>query len=225
MPVLCRVMLPNDFTDEFQNYFMETFFQSEPMNQCLQTKIPDEIDRCWLEQALLKAKFDQLSLAFYDTDFSANVPIAYAINHHDKINDPIHSDVLYSSLNQISLHKYDHINNLISKLHEDIDLFERFQCEHLLHVYFLGVHPNYRQNRLASQLIDRSISLAREKNFDLIYADATSVYSTNAFLKFGFQILKTIDYTSYENSSGEKVFHSIQIHKGCSLVFKDLRTE
>jgi len=226
MSSLCRLMLPNEFTNEFQSYVMETFFQSEPMNQCLQTKIPDEIDLCWLEQVLFKAKFDQLTLAFYDSNFSNNLPIAYSINHHDQIHDDnVHSDVLYSSLNRTSLHKYDQINNLISKLHENINLFEQFQCEHLFHIYFLGVHPNYRQNRLASQLIQHSISLAKDKHFDLIYADATSIYSTNAFLRNDFQILKTIDYASYENSSGDKIFRPIQNHKGCSIVLKDLRNQ
>jgi len=206
MSSLCRLMLPNEFTNEFQSYVMETFFQSEPMNQCLQTKIPDEIDLCWLEQVLFKAKFDQLTLAFYDSNFSNNLPIAYSINHHDQIHDDnVHSDVLYSSLNRTSLHKYDQINNLISKLHENINLFEQFQCEHLFHIY--------------------SISLAKDKHFDLIYADATSIYSTNAFLRNDFQILKTIDYASYENSSGDKIFRPIQNHKGCSIVLKDLRNQ
>jgi len=216
-------MHENEFTSEFELFVMETFFQHEPMNTCLKTKIPDEIDLPWLRQVLHKAKYDNLSLAFYDSNYDRSLPIAYAINHHDKVNDNDHSDVLYSSLNEKYLHKYEHINGLLTKLHENINLFEQFHCKNLLHVYFLGVDPTYRQTKLASQLINFSISLAKDKAFDMIYADVTSDYSLNAFVKHNFQIIKTIDYNSYENSYGEKVFQNIEIHKGCSIVIKDLR--
>ena len=36
-------------------------------------------------------------------------------------------DILYSSLNEKCLHKYEHISNLITKLHEDINLFEKLK--------------------------------------------------------------------------------------------------
>jgi ribosomal protein S18 acetylase RimI-like enzyme len=217
-------MNKDDFTLEFQSFVMETFFQSEPMNQYLNTKIPEEIDLPWLKHVLIKAKNDDLSLAFYDTNSNRSLPIAYAINHHDQKNEVHHSeDILYSSLNQKCLQKSDHINSLISKLHENIDLFEQYSCENLFHIYFLGVDPNYRRNKLATRLIDYSINLAQEKNFDLIYADVTSDYSLNAFLQHNFHILKTINYHSYENLHGEKIFQFIETHQGCSIVLKKLR--
>jgi len=216
-------MHENEFTSEFELFVMETFFQHEPMNTCLKTKIPDEIDLPWLRQVLHKAKYDNLSLAFYDSNYDRSLPIAYAINHHDKVNDNDHSDVLYSSLNEKYFHKYEHINGLLTKLHEGINLFEQFHCKNLLHIYFLGVDPTYRQTKLASQLINFSICLAKDKTFDMIYADVTSDYSLNAFVKHNFQIIKTIHYNSYENSNGEKVFQNIETHKGCSIVIKDLR--
>ncbi len=225
MSFVCRLMCENDFTLEFESFVMETFFRYEPMNQYLNTKIPEEIDLPWLKQVLDKAKNDNLSLAFYDTNSNQSLPVAYAINHHDKKNDINHSDTLYSSLSQQCLHKREHISGLITKLHENINLFENFSCENLFHVYFLGVDPNYRQNKFATRLIDSSINLAKEKNFDLIYADVTSDYSLNAFLRHNFHIIKTINYHSYENFYGEKVFQSIQLHQGCSIVLKDLRIE
>jgi ribosomal protein S18 acetylase RimI-like enzyme len=216
-------MCEDDFNSEFELFIMETFFQHEPMNKCLNTKIPDEIDLPWLKQVLDKAKYDNLSLAFYDINSPKSLPIAYVINHHDKKNDNNHSDMLYSSLNPTYPHKYEHISGLITKLHENINLFEKFHCENLFHIYFLGVEPKYRQNKLASQLINSSICLAKKKNFDIIHADVTSDYSLNAFLKYNFQIIKTINYDSYENFYGEKIFQNIQTHKGCSIVVKDLR--
>jgi ribosomal protein S18 acetylase RimI-like enzyme len=217
-------MCEDDFTMEFELFVMETFFQSEPMNEYLNTKIPDEIDRIWLKQVLIKAKNDNLSLAFYDINSDRSLPIAYSINHHDqKDNINHHSDILYSSLSHICLQKSDHINSLISKLHENINLFEQFSSKNLFHIYFLGVDPNYRRNKLATQLIDSSIKLGEEKNFDLIYSDVTSDYSLHAFLQHNFHILKTIDYHSYENLNGEKIFQFIKIHQGCSIVLKDLR--
>ncbi|CAF1066613.1 unnamed protein product [Adineta steineri] len=225
MSFTCRLMRENEFTPEFELFMMETFFQHEPMNKYLQTQIPDDIDLPWLKQVLNKAKYDNLTLAFYDTNCDRSLPIAYAINHHDKVNDDDHSDILYSSLNQKYLHKYEHISGILTKLHENIDLFQKFSCQNLFHIYFLVVDPNYRQNKLASQLINSSICLAKEKNFDMIYADVTSNYSLNAFLKNDFQIIKAINYNSYENFYGEKTFENVEVHKGCSIVIKDLRLE
>ncbi|CAM4812136.1 unnamed protein product [Rotaria magnacalcarata] len=186
MSITCRLMHEHEFTSEFELFVMKTFFQYEPMNICLKTKIPDEIDLPWFKEVLHKAKYDNISLAFYDTKYHHSLPIAYAINHHDKVNDHDHSDSLYLSS---------------------------------------SVDPNYRQSKLASQLIDSSISVAKQKRFDMVYADVTGDYSLNAFLKHDFQIIKSIDYDSYENSNGEKVFQNIHIHKGCSIVIKDLRTK
>ena len=218
-------MREDEFTEDFEEYVMQTFFLSEPMNQHLQTKIPDDIDRPWLEQVLDQAKHDQLSVAFYSTDPNEQrFPIAYSINHHDRQHQ--HADLLYSSSSTgTSTHKHQHISNLMTKLHEDVHLFEQHQSEDSLHIYLLGVHPDYRQNRLASQLIELSIGLAREKGFDLVCADVTSRYSLNAFLKHGFEVIKTIDYHSYEDSSGEKVFQNMSTHQGCSIVLKDLRKQ
>jgi ribosomal protein S18 acetylase RimI-like enzyme len=223
MSYTCRLMAEDEFTSEFEVFVMNTFFQYEPMNKHLNTKIPDEIDLPWFQQVLNKAKYDNLSLAFYDPHYHHSLPIAYAINHHDRMDDHDHSDILYSSLNKKCFNKYEHIIDLITKLHENINLFEKFHSQNLFHIYLLGVDPIYRQNKLASQLLDSSICLAKEKKFDIIYADVTSDYSLNAFLKYDFQVIKTIDYNSYENLYGEKIFQNIQIHKGCSIVIKDLR--
>ncbi|CAF0763513.1 unnamed protein product [Rotaria sordida] len=223
MSLICRLMREDEFTLDFELFLMETFFQHEPMNKYLNTKIPDEVNLSWLKEVLHKAKYDNLTLAFYDTNTQHSLPVAFAINHHDKIDDHNHSDSLYSSLNKTNLLKYEHINELLTKLHENINLFEKFHCKNLFHIYLLGVDPKYRQNKLASQLVESAICIAKEKNFDMIYADATSNYSLNAFLKYDFQIIKTINYDSYENSYGEKIFQNIHTHKGCSIVIKDLR--
>ncbi|UJR23729.1 hypothetical protein I4U23_026709 [Adineta vaga] len=227
MSFTCRLMREDEFTMEFELFVMETFFPYEPMNQYLKTKVPDEIDLPWLKQVFYKAKTDHLSLAFYDLEKNCSLPIAYSLNLHDKKDDDTtdHSDILYSSLNRHYLHKHEHISGLLTKLHENIDLFKEFQCNNLFHVYLLGVNPKYRRNQLASQLIDKSIQFAKENNFDLIYADVTGDYSLKAFLKYNFQIFKTINYNSYENYSGEKTFQNISIHKGCSIVVKDLRNK
>ncbi|CAF0851847.1 unnamed protein product [Rotaria sordida] len=178
MSLICRLMREDEFTLDFELFLMETFFQHEPMNKYLNTKIPDEVNLSWLKEVLHKAKYDNLTLAFYDTNTQHSLPVAFAINHHDKIDDHNHSDSLYSSLNKTNLLKYEHINELLTKLHENINLFEKFHCKNLFHIYLLGVDPKYRQNKLASQLIESAICIAKEKNFDMIYADATTVINT-----------------------------------------------
>lgn len=225
MSLECRIIHEDEFTTDFESFVMDSFFQDEPMNKCLNTKIPDEIDLPWFKDVLSKAKYDNLSLAFYDTSCPNSLPIAYAINHHDKRNNHDYSDSLYSSSNKACLQKHEHISEILTKLHENINLFEKFRCENLLHIYLLGVDPNYRQSKLATQLINSAISVAKEKNFDMIYADVTSDYSLKAFLKHDFQLLKTIDYNSYESTCGAKIFENIYSHEGCSIVIKDLRNK
>lgn len=218
-------MHETEFTAEFRAFVMDTFFRHEPMNHFLKTQIPDELDLPWLEQVLHKAKDDRLSLGIYDSNAEHSLPVAYALNHHDKKDDETHSDVLYTSSKPRLEHKHEHISGILTKLHDDVDLFERFHCDDLFHVYLLGVDPAYRQQKLAGELIDRSIRLAEERHLPLIYADVTGDYSLNAFLKHGFALLKSVPYASYENFAGERTFEGLTSHHGCSLVFKALRNK
>ena len=220
----CRLIREDEFTNEFQRWILESFFVSEPMNKHLGTTIPDDVDLPWLNDVLTRAKNDGISFGLYN-DGDA-LPLAYAINHHDSSQRHLHdSDPLYSSLNQTCVQKYEHINQLISQLHQGVDLFHEYHADRLFHVYFIGVDPKHRQKSFASRLVEASTDLAAKKGFDLIYADVTSNYSLNAFIKQNFRVRKTIDYHSYENAAGERMFLNLPIHQGCSIVMKDLRRE
>ena len=72
----------------------------------------------------------------------------------------------------------------------DRDLHEEYQVTNILLFLMLSVGKDHRRQGLASELIKRSMELAREKGFDLIRAAASSPISQKLFDKFGFDVVK-----------------------------------
>lgn len=91
--------------------------------------------------------------------------------------------------------------------------------------FLAGIHPEYANQGLFTRLKVASIELARANKCDLIYSKATSEFSTRANVKLGFHKARTIDYNTYEDDKGQRVFTGMpKIHQACTLTVKDLRS-
>ena len=132
-------------------------------------------------KTLNKAKHDNMTLAFYDTEnYDRVLPIAYAINHHDNINDDTHSDSIYTMFNRQCLHKYEHIPlddnfQLLSVLYTSDGFYiiltfadTRCHCGPTLPISYFEIYNAYtlqRLNRLHQQLISHICPLHMCRNF------------------------------------------------------------
>lgn len=208
-PAIDFCLMTEEHRDQVFQLVTQTFFRDEPLNRTLAFDIPDEpaefaIDV--LEQALK----DQCS--FVAIDVQTEKIIGVILNHiHDR---SMIEKKLYQS------EKLQFILRVLHQLHHNVDLFERLNGDRLLHVMIIAIDGHYRGLRLTEKLIRASLERA-EREFQLkgAFSEATSLYSSKAFRKQGFQILTELIYSEYEP---ERLSQLIGEHDRCQLLVKDL---
>jgi len=120
--------------------------------------------------------------------------------------------------------KYEYIGDILSKIIENIDLFQKYKARRIMQNFLAGIEPEYANQGLFTRLKMATIDLARENKCDLIYSKATSQFSTQANLKLGFHQARIIDYSTYQNDKGQRIFANMsKTHQSCTLTVKDLR--
>ena len=85
----------------------------------------------------------------------------------------------------------------------------------------MNVSRGARCEGLASDLISRSVQLARCPGYNMCKTEATGDFSRRAFIKAGFKVVAECDYREF-TVDGRKVFQDIHNHKGVALLIKIL---
>jgi len=157
-----------------------------------------------------------------------NLPVCFIINHIESVDDPPEKSDFIFDFNKAAIEnrsKYQSIFDILSKVVENVDLFGEYKVCRIMQNVLAGIHPQYANQGLFTRLKMASIELARANKCDLIYSKATSEFSTRANLKLGFHKARTIDYSTYEDDNGQRVFAGMpKIHQACTLTVKDLRS-
>ena len=81
--------------------------------------------------------------------------------------------------------------------------------------------PNARGKGLATDLIQRSVQLAKCLGYKFCKAEATGDYSRKAFYKAGFSLVSESKYSEF-TVDNKKVFSGITDHQGTALMAKTL---
>lgn len=163
---------------------INSFFLEEPLAKCLQIQEPIDFAKNVINDALK----DQCSFVAYDSQ--TNQLAGVCLNELKYKND----------LNTIieSNEKIYFILHLLDYMHKDINLFDHFHTDSLLHIFMINVKSNCRGYGLASSLISASIKHAKELNVGGTYAEATNIYSLNSFISQGFEIHHELNYVEYD---------------------------
>ncbi|KZL50559.1 hypothetical protein A2T98_06715 [Nodularia spumigena CENA596] len=117
-------------------------------------------------------------------------------------------------------HKFEPIKTFIDELKYSYYLgryqyyWELFRT---LHIIFLGVKEEYKNQKVATNLIKENLKLAKLNYFSLAISEVTGLKSQNVFRTIGFQEEVTFRYDSYI-FKGEKIFSSITESASCKLM-------
>ncbi len=156
-----------------------------------------------------------------------NLPICFIINHIETVDDSYAENDFVMDLSKASIeyrNKYKIIGDILSKLMENVNLFEEYKAHRIMQSFLAGIEPKYANQGLFTRLKIATIELARTTKCDLIYSKATNQFSTQTNLKLGFHKARVIDYNTYVNDQGQRIFTGIStIHQACTLTIKDLR--
>jgi ribosomal protein S18 acetylase RimI-like enzyme len=161
-----------------------SFFRDEPLAKCLQ--LDDPID--FAKNVINGSLNDQCSFVVYDAQTNELVGIS--------LNEVKYKDVKHI-INE-SNEKLYFILHLLDHMHKDINLFDQFKTNSLLHIFIINVDSKYRGCGLASRLISASIEHAKKRHIGGAYAEATNIYSLNSFKKQDFQIYHQLNYIDYD---------------------------
>ena len=211
-----EIRLMNDeHRDQVFELVIDTFFRDEPLNRCLEFDIPEEPIEFtdWIISSSVR---DQCSFVAVDRQIEKVIGVVLnQIEHRPNLDD---QDCFNET--KFQSEKLRYVFNVLHSVHRNIDLFDQMKTDQLLHIAIVAIDVNYRGLRLTEKLIRSSIERAKN-DLHLVgaYAEATSSFSSRAFLKQGFQIYDEIIYAKFDvirlaSLDGE--------HDRCQLVAKEL---
>ncbi len=163
---------------------LNSFFHDEPLAKCLQLEEPIDFAKSVINDAIN----DQCSFVAYD--IQTNQLIGLCLNEIKSKNDK-------HIINE-SNEKLYFILHLLDQMHKNINFFDHFLTNSLLHIFIINVDSNYRGYGLASSLISASINHAKQIHIGGAYAEATNIYSLNSFKQQGFQVYHQLNYVQYD---------------------------
>ncbi len=163
---------------------LNSFFRDEPLAKCLEVGEPIDFAKNVINDALT----DQCSFVAYDIQTHQLVGICL---NEIKYKDDQH---IINESNE----KINFILHLLDQMHKNINLFDHFMTNSLLHIFIINVDKNYRGYGLASRLISSSIEHAKKIDIGGAYAEVTNIYSLNSFKQQNFQIYHQLNYAQYD---------------------------
>jgi ribosomal protein S18 acetylase RimI-like enzyme len=214
-PQIDLCIMTNEHREQVFNLVIETFFRDEPLNKCLAFEIPNEPNQ-FAELVVSLALQDQCSFVAIDIQTQKVIGVIINVIKHKLSSSTIDK----FQVNNFQSEKVRYILNVLQYVHRNIDLFNELNTDSLLHIVILAIDAHYRGLRLTEKLIHASIEHAKNNlNLQGAFSEATSLYSSKAFRKQGFQIYDEIIYTKYDDI---RLASLVGEHDRCQLLAKKL---
>ncbi|CAF1475139.1 unnamed protein product [Adineta steineri] len=197
-----------------------TFFRDEPLNKCLAFDLPNEAAE-FTELVISIALEDQCSFVAIDIQTQKIIGVILNLIKHRLSSTTItNNNQDKFDVNNFQSEKLRFILGVLKHVHGTTDLFEEMNTDHLLHVVIIAIDAHYRGLRLTEKLIHASLERAKNVlNIKGAFSEATSLYSSKAFRKQGFQVHQEIIYTKYDNI---RLASLAGEHDRCQLLTKQL---
>jgi len=183
-----------------------SFFHDEPLARYLELGEPAD----FAENVINDSINDRCSFVAYDTETNQFAGLC--------LNEIKFKNVQY--LNTESNEKLYFILHLLDHLHENVNLFDEFLTDSLLHIFIINVQSQYRGFGLSSRLISSSLEHAKQFNVGGAYAEATNIYSFNAFKQQNFQVYHQLNYAQYDQVRLANL--TDKTHDQCRLVARPI---
>ncbi|MEG4918090.1 GNAT family N-acetyltransferase [Microcoleus sp. B7-D4] len=105
--------------------------------------------------------------------------------------------------------KFELVFSLLSALEENYRKSNLVKAGQILHIFMLGVQEKYSKRHIATTLVAENLNLAKQFNFEIAIAEATSVGSQKLFGNLGFTTEFSIEYKRYKFKD-KHIFSSIK---------------
>jgi ribosomal protein S18 acetylase RimI-like enzyme len=108
--------------------------------------------------------------------------------------------------------KWRDILKFMSHIESKSNVCERFGVTQALHLHGVTVDKAYRGRSIGKRLFIECFDIAKGRNYQLVSADCTSVYSIHIAKSVGMELVSTVTYDEYHEKVGEKIFTPIEPH-------------
>lgn len=86
---------------------------------------------------------------------------------------------------------------VLKDFHRDVDMFAIYETKKKMECSILAVDARYTRQGIASKLMEYSLEIAKANQVGVIWTEALSEYTAKVASKFGFDTLKTINYSEF----------------------------
>lgn len=206
--------------EDVVNSLYANFFTDEPMSHCLE--LTDGVKRDpILDEFVYAALNENLTIMAIEEDTGKLV--GACINVVAKKEDKDAS--LEESLEKYKDSKFKHIVHLLHIVNADAgDIYSELNSDCLFDIKMISAEKHHRKGGLATDLLRRSVDLAKCLGFKGVKTEATGLYSRKAFTKIGFEVKAECIYEDFVSMDGEKLFvGAIDPHRCTTLMTKRIQ--
>lgn len=108
--------------------------------------------------------------------------------------------------------KWRDILKFMSHIEAKSNVCERFNVTKALHLHGVTVDKAYRGRAIGKRLFEECFKVAERRNYRIVSADCTSIYSIRIAQSVGMECVSTVTYDEYHEKIGDKIFNPTQPH-------------
>ncbi|XP_058834865.1 arylalkylamine N-acetyltransferase 1-like [Topomyia yanbarensis] len=137
------------------------------------------------------------------------------------IGDEDDAVALRETADRSSDRKFSDIMRFLAFVQNGSNIRERYGINAVYEIQLVAVHTDFRGKSIATGLIRSQIQIAKERGFEGVYVDCSSIYTAKIMEKLGFECVHEIDFADYRTEKGERIFKPAdEIHTGLKSYFK-----
>jgi ribosomal protein S18 acetylase RimI-like enzyme len=108
--------------------------------------------------------------------------------------------------------KWRDILKFMSHIESKSNVCERFGVTEALHLHGVTVDKKYRGRSIGKLLFNECFNIAKGRNYQLVSADCTSIYSIRIAQLVGMELVSTVTFDEYHDKIGDKIFSPVIPH-------------
>lgn len=106
--------------------------------------------------------------------------------------------------------KFSDISKFLAYVEKKADVLGKFNLEKAVHCHALGVHRDFRGNKIGQKLFESFFEHGKVLNYQLISVDCTSIFSMRICEQLNMDLVSSVSYDEYNKEIGEEIFKSIE---------------
>ena len=191
-----RVATKSDY-DDVIGLFRRYYYTEEPI-----TISHPEPGHTKDDEAFTMSFFDTESILIATDDKTGTVVGALSsgpIEHGD-------ADAMIEDAKTAETKKWREILLLLAYIEKKADVLQRLDIPKALHIHALGVHSDYRRQRIGERMFNFCFENAKRLKYPMVTTDCTSIYSIALAERCGMEQISKMTYDEYNKSIGEELY-------------------